>query len=146
MVFCTQVLNVEPANLEPFQLLRYQPGEYYKTHHDHAGYYSETDTKIKDRPQTMLLFLNDVARGGHLRFDKLGLEIPPRMGDAVVWSNVDLATGKADPDMIHQGLPPDVGAKMAVNIWVRDEPFTSPRQAAMAAAERDGKDVWVRGT
>jgi prolyl 4-hydroxylase len=63
------------------------------------------------------------------------MEFCPRMGDAIVWSNVD-KNGKADPDMIHQGLPPEEGVKMAVNIWLRDEPFTSPQQAMQAAAQR----------
>ena len=33
------------------------------------------------------------------------------MGDAVIWSNVD-KNGKADPDMVHQGLPPQEGVKV----------------------------------
>ena len=70
----------------------------------------------------MLLFLSDVEEGGHLRFGKLETEFPPAAGDAVVWSNVDPHTGLADPDMVHAGMPVMAGTKMAVNIWVRDEP------------------------
>jgi hypothetical protein len=59
-----EVLGVDVAYLEPFQLLRYQPGEFYKAHHDHAGYYDPNG--YPDRPKTMLLFLNDVAKGALL--------------------------------------------------------------------------------
>ena len=104
------------------------PGEYYKQHHDHAGYY-EQDT-VKDRPITMLVFLNDVESGGTLKFKRLELEFSPRRGDAVAWSNVDKA-GSVDPDMVHEAMPlPNGSTKMAVNIWVRDDPFTSPKQAS----------------
>ena len=57
-----------------------------------------------------------------------GFEFVPRCGDAVIWSNVD-AHGKSNPDMVHQGMPPESGVKMAINIWARDKPFTSPKQA-----------------
>ena len=65
-----------------------------------------------------------------LTVKRLELEFSPRRGDAVAWSNVDKA-GSVDPDMVHEAMPlPDGSTKMAVNIWVRDDPFTSPKQAS----------------
>lgn len=125
------LLNVDPPNLEPFQLIQYEPGQFYREHHDHRAYY-DPEGGYPDRSRTMLLFLNDIPEemGGRLEFGKLKLEFPPRNGDAVIWSNVD-RDGKVDPEMVHQGMPPEEGGtKMAVNIWVRDKPFTSPQQAA----------------
>jgi|MDSY01.2.fsa_nt_gb hypothetical protein len=131
------LLGVDPANLEPFQLLRYSPGEYYKQHHDHRAYYEPGPAGYPDRPVTLLLFLNDVPVGGQLKFDRLGLEFSPRRGDAVAWSNVRQDTGKADPDMVHEAMPlPEGATKMAVNVWVRDEPFTSPQQAMQRQQSR----------
>jgi len=124
-----KLMGVGEAHFEPFQLLKYSPGEFYKQHHDHRGYY-DSETGYPDRPITMLLFLNDVNGGGELKFEKLGLEFKPRVGDAVVWSNID-QDGRADPEMVHEAMPPEDGIKMAVNIWVRDKAFTDMRQASM---------------
>ena len=123
-------LDVSPANIEPLQMLNYQPGQYYKPHHDHRGFYHLSNTQ-PDRATTILIFLNDVAAGGHLTFDRLGIQFQPRRGDAVVWSNLEQSTGKVDHDMVHQGLPPEEGSeKRAINLWVREEPFTDLKQAA----------------
>lgn len=119
-----KLLGADADNFEPLQLIKYLPGQYYKAHHDHKGFY-DPDTGYPDRCKTLLLFLNNVDRGGHLRFDALGLEFIPRRGDGIIWSNTDPATGKVDRDMIHQGLPPEEGSnpKYALNVWIRDEPI-----------------------
>jgi len=124
-----RLVGVDEAHFEPFQLLKYSPGEFYKEHHDHRGYYDPV-TGYPDRPITILLFLNDVSEGGELKFEKLGLEFKPRIGDAVIWSNVD-SDGLADPDMVHEAKPPKKGMKMGVNVWIREKPFTDMRQASM---------------
>lgn len=125
----SSLLGVDEAQFEPFQLLKYLPGEFYKQHHDHRGFYDPKDG-YPDRPITMLLFLSDVEEGGNLRFEKLGIDFRPSKGDAIVWSNVD-GDGIADPDMVHEAMPVIKGSKMAVNVWVRDKPFTDMRQASM---------------
>lgn len=122
--------QVSASQIEPLQMLMYQPGQYYKPHHDHRGFYDLMNSQ-SDRAYTMLLFMNDVHAGGHLKFDRLGLQFIPRRGDAVVWSNVDKTTGLVDHEMVHQGMPPEPGSeKMAINLWVREEPLTSPQEAA----------------
>ena len=135
-------LTVEDAvsRIEPLQLIHYRPGEFYQAHHDHKAYYMDDGDTQKDasergypdRERTMLVFLNTVEHGGHLKFDSLhnGLQFVPHRGDAVIWSNVD-TTGVVDHDMIHQGMPPDVvdeskpsqNDKYALNIWIRNEPI-----------------------
>jgi len=131
------LVEAEAAQVEPIQLLRYEEGEFYRQHHDHTGYYQSQRTEVaaeshgESRPCTVLVFLNDVMSGGELSFPALGLAFSPRKGDAVVWSNVDAATGEADPLMVHEALPPGAGeVKLAANIWVRDVPFTSPNLAS----------------
>jgi prolyl 4-hydroxylase len=74
----------------------------------------------------MLVFLNDVAEGGHTSFPKLDLEIVPRFGDAVIWSNVKRHLQEdgsllmvVDEDMVHAGKPPAKEGieKYAMNVW-----------------------------
>ena len=140
--------TVDPSIIEPLQIVRYtHPNAQYKLHHDHGGFYrsntinkesSSTETQaipvVDERPWTMLVFLNTPLEGGHTSFPKLGLEVMPRKGDAIVWSNVVVARRKegddeafamtevVDPDMVHAGLPPTKGEKYALNIWFGPPP------------------------
>ena len=69
----------------------------------------------------MLIFLNDVAisAGGQTSFPKLGIDVVPKGGDALVWSNIHPGSREADPDMVHMGKPPSMEGieKYAVNVW-----------------------------
>ena len=90
----------------------------------------------------MLIFLNDldgigggVDAGGHTSFPKLNLDVIPRGGDAVIWSNVirrtelmtkdddDNNKNAVDPDMVHAGKPPSISGveKYAVNVWFGED-------------------------
>jgi hypothetical protein len=74
----------------------------------------------------MLVFLNDVTdAGGHTAFPKLDLEVVPRRGDALVWSNT--IDSQVDADMVHMGKPPSKEGidKYAVNVWFGEESFES---------------------
>ena len=63
--------------------------------------------------------------GGHTSFPKLDLEVVPRGGDALVWSNT--MDSKVDEDMVHAGKPPSKAGveKYAVNVWFGIESFDS---------------------
>jgi prolyl 4-hydroxylase len=120
-VRASRLLGVPADTVEPLQLVRYlSPDAEYKLHHDHGGFYGTT---TENRPWTMLVFLNSVEEGGHTAFPKLDLEIVPRFGDALIWSNVkknnqdDGGGWIVDEDMMHAGKPPAKGQKYAMNIW-----------------------------
>jgi len=119
-VRASRLLNVDPETVESLQLVRYtNPLAEYQLHHDHGGFYGK-DTE--HRTWTMLIFLNDVSSGGSTAFPNLDLEITPRAGDALVWSNVK-ENGDVDPDMVHMGKPPasEGVEKYAVNVWFGGE-------------------------
>ncbi|OLP88230.1 Prolyl 4-hydroxylase 5 [Symbiodinium microadriaticum] len=65
--------------LEPLNMVRYLPGQYFNQHHDG-----------RFRPKTIFVYLNDIAPGdgGETMFPELRLKIVPRRGCAVMWSNV----------------------------------------------------------
>ncbi|KAL3918897.1 MAG: hypothetical protein SGILL_004024 [Bacillariaceae sp.] len=124
-VRASKILGVNPETVEPLQIVRYlSPDAEYKLHHDHGGYYGKT---TEHRPWTMLVFLSDVTKGGHTAFPKLDLEVVPRFGDAIIWSNVkpseeDESVFVADGDMVHAGKPPADGShKYAMNVWFGHE-------------------------
>ena len=126
----SQLLGVGEEYVEPFQLVRYLPGEFYKEHHDHGTYYG-VDTE--QRPLTLLVFLSDLPSsnnnseensGGYTKFRALndgnGVSGVPRMGDGVLWKNED-QDGKLLMDAIHEAIPPEDQegiVKYAMNVWI----------------------------
>lgn len=73
--------------------------------------------------------------GGETHFPHLGVRVTPRLGDALVWANVD-GDGQPNPRSLHEGRPPKEGEKIAVNVWIADQPFDL--QGGMDKAVRSG--------
>lgn len=125
-----ELLDVKEEYIEPFQLVRYQPGEFYKEHHDHGSYYG-ADTE--QRPFTLLVFLSDLPstkNGGYTKFRALnnhkGVSVVPRLGDGVLWRNEHPTTGELLQEAVHEAVPPrdddkgdgEVVIKYAMNVWI----------------------------
>ena len=135
----SQLLDVGEEFVEPFQLVRYQPGEFYKEHHDHGSYYG---VNTEQRPFTLLVFLSDLPSsnnqkeansGGYTKFralgdktDSAGVSVVPRMGDGVLWKNED-DNGNLLMDAIHEAIPPEDNEegiiKYAMNVWIAKKPI-----------------------
>ena len=120
------LLNINEEYIEPFQLIRYLPGEFYKEHHDHGSYYG---ANTEQRPWTFLVFLSDIFNsecnendvGGYTKFNALDIAIVPRRGDGVLWRNVDKDSGEILLDAVHEAIPPAISndvIKYAMNVWV----------------------------
>ncbi|CEM24397.1 unnamed protein product [Vitrella brassicaformis CCMP3155] len=108
-----KIACVPLAYVEQLVVVKYEPGEFFAMHHD--GDF---------RPQTVLLYLNDVDEGGQTDFPDLPkpLAIKPQKGMALVWSNIN-PDGSADYRMMHQGLPPTSSVKYAVNCFINRDPI-----------------------
>ena len=72
---------------------------------------------------------------GETHFPYLNTSITPRLGDGLVWSNVN-AEGAPNERSLHEGRPPVDGEKIAINVWVADKPFSVG--AGMDRAVRTG--------
>lgn len=105
--------EMDVQNLEPLNMVRYAPGQFFKLHHDG-----------RFRPKTVFLYLNDLPAddGGETLFPKLGIKIVPKRGCAVIWSNI-LGPQQEDRRLVHQGLPPKSGIKYGVNCFFNDKPM-----------------------
>ena len=66
---------------------------------------------------TVLIYLNDVATGGHTRFNRLGIELAPRKGTALVFFPGFL-DGGLDSGALHEARPA-VDRKYVCQIWIR---------------------------
>ena len=114
-------------NIEPIQLVRYTPGQYFKPHFDfldrRIDMYKENIEKNGQREQTFFVYLNDVPDncGGYTHFPKLHKNFKGNKGDAIFWKNV--VNGEEDRRTLHSGTELLKGIKYGLNIWVREKKY-----------------------
>lgn len=103
---------------EYLQLLRYEEGQFYESHHD----YIEHNVHRAQGPRiiTVFLYLNDVDAGGETHFTDLNISVFPKRGRALIWPSVlDADPTKIDRRTHHQAKPVLQGIKYGANAWVR---------------------------
>ena len=110
---------------EALTVLRYRPGQQFRLH-------SDILPQVRNqRVATVLVYLNDDFTGGETSFPDHGLVIRPRVGDAIIFDNVD-AAGHALATARHAGEPVRSGVKWLATRWIRARPFdvwTGPEAA-----------------
>ena len=102
---------------EPLQILRYRPGEQYRSHLDHLPGIEN------QRLLTALIYLNDDYGGGETAFVLTGLKVKGRRGDALVFRNL-LPNRRVNPLSEHAGLPVTKGIKYLASRWIRERRWT----------------------
>lgn len=119
------VTGIPEKNSEYLQLLRYDKGQFYRTHHDFIGHH--VGRPIGPRILTLYLYLNDVEEGGGTDFPDLGLTVMPKRGMALLWPSVlDEDPNKKDGRTEHQALPVDRGIKYGANAWIHLRDYKTP--------------------
>ena len=123
------------ANFEPFQVLRYEPGQFYRVHHDqNSGWFTPQGVRLF----TFFMYLSTPARGGGTRFADLNITVPATKGTAVLWPSVTSADPSVDePNTNHEGLPPEVGVKFAANSWIHNHDYRTPAARDCILAHRN---------
>ncbi len=103
------------------QVGRYFPSQQYLQHFDAFDLSNEDGVRFASnggqRTVTVLVYLNDVERGGHTSFPNLNLEVKPKRGMALVFfpSTVD---GFLDKNVLHAAKPA-VDTKYVSQVWIR---------------------------
>lgn len=116
-------------NVEPIQLVRYYPGQFFKSHYDYldrrVDIYKENIEKNGQREFTFFVYLNNVPKGsgGTTYFPKLDKHFKAKKGEAIFWSN--MVNGEDDKRMLHSGTELKKGVKYGLNIWVREKEYIS---------------------
>jgi prolyl 4-hydroxylase len=128
-------LTRKPVNhMEVPQVCRYEPGQFYRMHYDSGDeetlVHGVMGQSSGPRVCTVLIYLNDVFRGGATRFPTLGIDVAPRKGCALVFFPA-FTDGGIDPDGLHEALPA-VERKYVCQVWVRQ------RELPEAELEHDG--------
>jgi prolyl 4-hydroxylase len=116
-------------NGEDLHLLRYGVGGEYRPHYD---YFPEEQAGSRNhmlrggqRIATVILYLNEVERGGDTTFPNIGLAIHPRRGCALYFEYVN-ELGQSDPKTLHAGTPVECGEKWIATKWIRQGRFRAP--------------------
>lgn len=118
------VTGVPKPNAEFFQVLRYEPGQFYKTHHDQNA---DPDSLMGVRLMTFFIYLHTPEGGGHTFFPQLNISVSPRKGSALLWPNVyDDDLRRADMRTNHEAQPPTKGLKYSANLWLHQYDFRGP--------------------
>jgi prolyl 4-hydroxylase len=124
-----QLTGIPDANAEYLQLLRYEVGQYYRSHHDYIPHHVERNQGV--RILTAFLYLNDVDEGGGTRFTDLELTCQPKKGRALLWASVlDEEPNRDDNRTHHEALAVEKGIKYAANAWFHQRDFKIPYAAS----------------
>jgi prolyl 4-hydroxylase len=119
--------KTEIENGESMQVVKYEPGGYFKPHWDDfdpnfPGNLPQIE-RGGQRVVTTLMYLNDVEEGGETYFHKLDLTVKPKTGRAIVWWNLT-EDGVRDATTYHEGKPLRAGNKYIATKWIRNKKFT----------------------
>lgn len=116
--------GAELVQAEPLEIMRYGPGEQYRPHRD----YLPQSALDADRPAagqrrtTICVYLSTPDAGGETDFPRVGVRVPARAGDALVFDNL-YPDGRPDPDSLHAGLPVQQGEKWLATLWIRQRRY-----------------------
>jgi prolyl 4-hydroxylase len=109
-------------NGEGLQILHYPPGAEYKPHYDYFDPLEPGTARITQRGGqrvgTLVMYLNEPARGGGTTFPDVGLEVLPKRGHAVFF-----AYDRPHPATrtLHGGAPVLEGEKWVATKWLREK-------------------------
>eukprot|EP00929_Paragymnodinium_shiwhaense_P051692 TRINITY_DN25970_c0_g1_i2.p1 TRINITY_DN25970_c0_g1~~TRINITY_DN25970_c0_g1_i2.p1 ORF type:complete len:125 (+),score=15.96 TRINITY_DN25970_c0_g1_i2:67-441(+) len=97
------------------QVAWYRPGQRFSLHED-AFPMSQVARSDYQRLATVLLYLNDVEKGGMTTFPDLGVSVQPQQGAALVFFPA-YADGQPDPRTRH-AAEPAIDDKWVAQVWV----------------------------
>ncbi len=107
---------VPERNAEHLQVLKYETGQFYKTHHDQN---SPTTSAWGPRMYTFFMYLNDAPGGGETHFPQLNISVQPKRGRALLWPSVlDADPNERDFRTEHEAVVVTKGEKFAANYWL----------------------------
>lgn len=92
---------------EPYQALKYRPGEFYKAHYDGG---TESGRSI-----SAVIYLNDDYEGGEIEFPNFKIKLKPEKGMLILFPS-----NYAYRHIAHPVLS---GTKYSLVTWIHDRPF-----------------------
>jgi hypothetical protein len=120
-------------NGEDLQIVRYEPGQFYRRHHDQN---TAVWTPQGPRILTFFMYLNDPDAGGETAFPTVRspdgdghLVVRPKLGHAILWPSVlSERPMEADSRTDHEAMPVHEGVKFGANMWIHQFSFKTPSE------------------
>jgi len=123
------VTGIPGNHSEDLQMLKYEPGQFYRQHHDYIGH--QRDRRSGPRVLTFFLYLSDVEEGGATNFPLLDIAVRPKMGRAVLWPSVlDSNPKDKEPRTDHEAQNVVAGLKFGANAWVHLHDYVAAQDMA----------------
>ncbi|GIM09885.1 hypothetical protein Vretimale_13685 [Volvox reticuliferus] len=129
---------------EALQVARYDMGQHFLAHEDGFPPHLAASNGFQ-RHATLLVYLNDVPRGGATRFDYLGLAVQPVKGKALLFFPA-FSDGTSDVRSLHTAEDA-VDTKYATQQWVArglPKPAAIKSPSAAAAVAKQPQDIEAR--
>ena len=126
--------NKPVTHMETPQVCHYEAGAYYHAHHDAVDLQSSIGqlwvANGGQRLITVLIYINDVPRGGKTLFNELNLYSLPIKGTALVFFP-GFSSGDMDQRVLHEA-DTAIDEKWVVQIWIRQKRWVQEKEAAQA--------------
>lgn len=137
-----RAVGIPLEQAEDFQIVHYSENQLYDYHYDTFDEIVEAKYLIDggQRILTAIVYLNDVIEGGETGFRNLGLKVPPKKGNLLVFETVVTGTNHRHEDAIHAGLPVIKGEKFAFNLWFRERKRENYNKLCNYIVEDDGEN------
>lgn len=132
-------LGLPIDNGEPLQGQLYEPGQYFKPHHDYfvGDSYTNHCLYSGNRTNTFMIFLNEGMEGGDTFFPALDKRFKPEIGKAVAWDL--MIDGKFQQDTLHEGTTIHKGKKYIVTSWWREHIWNGEEDVRLAQQKHQRK-------
>lgn len=123
-----EVVSIPKQNYEDMTLTKYYKGGFFKKHHDFISKETNpiTFNKIGPRIITCLIYLTDNVtdnlQGGETSFYTLNHDVKPKLGRALIWTNVHNNMEK-DDRTAHEALPVLDGMKIISQSWIHPNQY-----------------------
>ena len=109
--------GIPTQNYEDLQMLKYEGGQFYRTHHDYIPHHK--DRHSGPRILTFFLYLSDVEEAGGTGFRDLNITVTPKKGRALLWPSVlNFDPMEKDGRTMHEAITVEKGTKFAANAWI----------------------------
>ena len=126
-----KITGIPAENSEDFQILKYEVGQFYRTHHDYIPHQKER--LCGPRILTFFLYLSDVEEGGATNFDRMKLPVKPKLGRALLWPSVlNSQPMEKDPRTNHEAQNVVQGTKFGANAWLHMYDYVEPQRRGCA--------------
>ena len=133
----SKFLNLNLNQGEAIQGQVYEPGQFFRPHTDffEGASFINHCLYSGNRIHTFMVYLNIPEEGGETAFPSINLDVKPKTGKAVSWSNMQ--DGKVLPEMIHEGTNVVKGKKYIITSWWRENEWNGAEDDRLSKEYHD---------